>query len=90
MGTSIEQATSALINNLHQVFEEPDKTKRDQHIERIWSNSSEAIFVDPDQVCRGHEEISRCVDGLQAKFAGWVFKELGEIQQTNADSDSLC
>lgn len=77
MATTIEQATSAIIGNLHQVFEEPDKTKRDQAINRIWSGSSEAIFVDPDQVWRGHEEISRCVDGLQKKFGGWVFEELG-------------
>ena len=78
--TTIEQAKSVIVDNLHLVFEEADGARRDRAIQQIWAASSESTFVDPDRVWSGHAELSACVADLQTKFAGWVFKEEGKAQ----------
>ena len=77
MDASIAKAKSAIIDNLHFVFEEANNEKRISAIQRIWNQSSEATFVDPERIWRGYEDIDNCVRDLQKKFAGWVFKEIG-------------
>lgn len=72
-----EAAISVVKANLHDVFEEPDPMKRRAAIERLWVPSSEAVFIDPDRIWRGHDEIDACVAGLTKKFEGWVFGEIG-------------
>ena len=69
---------SAVQENLHHVFEETDATKRKAAIEKLWVKSEDAVFIDPDRIWRGHDEIDRCVAGLVVKFQGWVFAELGK------------
>ncbi len=75
--TTSSLAVSVVKDNLHSVFEEPDATKRRAAIERLWVQSSDAVFVDPGHVWRGHDGIDQCVAALVEKFKGWVFAEIG-------------
>lgn len=76
--TTIEQATTAIRENLHQIFGEADASKRQQTISRVWANSEESVFVDLEKTYHGHAELEGCVAELQKKFAGWVFTETSE------------
>ncbi|KAK3049686.1 hypothetical protein LTR09_009108 [Extremus antarcticus] len=78
--TTSSLAVSVVKDNLHSVFEEPDATKRRAAIERLWVQSSDAVFVDPGHVWRGHDGIDQCVAALVEKFKGWVFAEIGSPQ----------
>lgn len=81
--TTIDQAESAIRDNLHQIFGEADTNKRDEAISRIWTASEDAAFVDPEKTYHGHKQISDCVAELSEKFAGWVFTETSESSYTS-------
>ncbi|KAK5171306.1 uncharacterized protein LTR77_004450 [Saxophila tyrrhenica] len=80
MSTDSNPAVAAIQDNLHLIFEEADATKRRAAIEQLWANSEDAVFVDPERIWRGHDEIDQCITSLVEKFKGWVFVEIGDAQ----------
>src|ERR1700743_3789096 len=88
MATS-NQIVSVVQDNLHLVFGEPDAAKRQSQIKRLWSSSEDSVFVDPDNVFRGHAAIDDCVSKLQVRFPGWKFKELGRLSKIPIHSPIL-
>ncbi len=77
--TTIEQAKSAIKENLYQIFGEEDVTKRKGAIERLWTSSDKCLLVAPGGVFHGHEGISKCVDAILSRSAGWKFKDKGNL-----------
>jgi hypothetical protein len=77
--TTIEQAQSAVKDNLYLIFGEEDVDKRKEAIKRLWVDSNQAVIVTPEGVFHGHESISKCVDAVLAKFAGWKFKHTSAL-----------
>ena len=77
--TTIEQPEAVIKENLYLIFGEEDVAKRKKAIERIWASSNESVFVAPEGIFHGHENISKSVDAVLAKFAGWKFKDKGEL-----------
>jgi hypothetical protein len=78
--TTVEQAESAIKDNLYLIFGEGNVATRKEAIERIWASSDESVLGVPEGVFHGHESISKCVDAILAKFAGWKFKDKGELR----------
>ena len=79
--TTIEQAESVIKENLYLVFSEEDVAKRKEAIERLWASSDKSVLVAPGGVFHGHEGISKCVDAILGRFAGWKFKDTGKLRQ---------
>jgi hypothetical protein len=68
-----------LPENLSRVFNETDLDKRKGAITDLWDE--DGIFIDPDGVHQGPEELSAVVTALQRKFPGSVFKVTSPIQE---------
>jgi hypothetical protein len=82
MPSAAEVAISTVKEDLHLVFGEANRDKRQKSIERLWVKSEDVVFVDPEKIWKGHEELNDCVDALTKKFPGWVFTELGAYLPT--------
>ena len=77
--TTIEQAQSVVKDNLYLIFGEEDVDKRNEAIKRLWVDSNEMVFVASEGVFNSHEGLSKCVDAIVAKFAGWKFQHTGAL-----------
>ena len=71
--TSIEEARIVSVKNLHFIFAEGDKEKRNSAIAELWANSDDSVVVNAMGAFHGLAQISKCVDQLQEKTSGWVF-----------------
>jgi hypothetical protein len=78
--TTIEQAESAIKDNLYLIFGEENVAKRKEAIERIWASSNESVLAAPEGIFHGHDNILKSVDAVITKFAGWTFKDKGELR----------
>ena len=65
---------SLLTRNLHEVFGETDTERRRAAIAALFTE--DAVFLDHDAVRTGHAALQQAVAELQARFPGWVFREV--------------
>ena len=68
-----------LPENLHRVFDETDLEKRKAAIADLWDG--DGIFIDPEGVHQGPEEISAAATAVQHQFPGSVFTVTSPIQE---------
>ena len=68
-----------LPENLHRVFEETDLDKRKAAIADLWDG--DGIFIDPEGVHQGPEEISAAATAVQHQFPGSVFTVISPIRE---------
>jgi hypothetical protein len=68
-----------LPENLHRVFEETDLAKRKAAIADLWDE--DGIFIDPDGVHQGPEQLSAAVTAFQHRFPGTVYTVTSPVQE---------
>lgn len=85
--TSSSTVSKISLDNLHLVFDEPDPAKRLAELSRLWVQSPDCMFIDPEGVYRSHEAISDVSGALQKRYPGAVFTELGPVEVINEAPD---
>src|SRR5580658_5339837 len=74
MADSIE---NLMVRNLHEVFAQPDSTRRAAAIEALFE--PDCIFSDPRGRHRGHRALEAAVVSLQAQFSDYAFSRVGRV-----------
>jgi len=65
--------------NMHRVFDETDLAKREAAIADLWDE--DGIFIDPEGVHHGPEQLSAAATAVQHRFPGSVFRVTSPIQE---------
>jgi hypothetical protein len=68
-----------LPENMHRVFDETDLEKRKAAIADLWEEDS--IFIDPEGIHQGPEELSAAATAVQHQFPGSVFTVTSPVQE---------
>jgi hypothetical protein len=76
----VERSLAYLLpENLHRVFSETDLDKRKAAIADLWDE--DGIFIDPDGVHQGPEQLSAAVTAFQHRFPGTVYTVTSPVQE---------
>lgn len=67
------ESTEALINMHLAIWSETDRQKRKQSIEEVYSDTCEILDPFYPDIFRGRDALMNLIDGVQAKFPGFVF-----------------
>ena len=59
------------------MWNEPDRTRRAQHIERAWT--ADARYVDPQLEAEGYAALNEMVTAVQDRFPGHRFRRVSGI-----------
>src|SRR5580698_7186798 len=66
-----------MVRNLHEVFGEPDSTRRSAAIEALFE--PDCIFSDPRGRHLGHRALEAAVVSLRAEFPDYAFSQIGSV-----------
>ena len=73
----VDSIEKLMVRNLHEVFGEPDSTRRSAAIEALFE--PDCIFSDPRGRHLGHRALEAAVVSLRAEFPDYAFSQIGSV-----------